>query len=297
MYKQLKNKIRVELIGANKIIEDLDISVKLEKTNETSPNYCTLTLYNLSDDTNNNIKQYMTGARIYLAQGEETAYQLIFQGDLRDIKKYKKPSKSSAKPRKKKKKAVQHYNEPSVTTEYDDTDVKTVIALQDGKKASLNDNFFIKSYKGFVSNKTVIKDILTTFRANNVPIGKIDSLPEIQYNNGKVYHGSAVSLLNSLCARVGGSFYIQNGVISITNNANRPSNIGLIFNGYNCAKPEEEKDFNIKLETPLVPTLNPNDWVMLDFQNVSGPHKIYKIESEFDNFGEANGSEIICRSK
>ena len=300
MYKRLENKIRVELIGplTGNIIEDLDISVKMEKTNETSPNYCTVTIYNLSEDTNNNIKQNMNGARVYLAQGEETAYQLVFQGDLRDIKKYKKPSKSSAKPRKTKKKGTTpHYNEPSITTEYDDTDVKTVIELQDGKKASLNDNFFIKSYKGYVSNKTVINDILNTFRANNVPIGKIDSLPEIQYNNGKVYHGSAVSLLNSLCARAGGSFYIQNGVISITNSANRPQNIGVIFNGYNCAKPEEEKDFNIKLETPLIPTLNPNDWVTLDFTNISGPHKIYKIESEFDNFGEACGSEIICRSK
>lgn len=299
MYKKLENNIRVELIGCNKIVEDLDISVKIEKTNETSPNYCTVTIYNLSEDTNNNILQNLTGARVYLAQGQETAFQLVFQGDLRDIKKYKKPTKSSAKPRKKKKKAATpHYNEPSITTEYDDTDIKTVIELQDGKKASLNDNLFIKSYKGYVSNKTVINDILNTFRANNVPIGKIDSLPEIQYNNGKVYHGSAVSLLNSLCARAGGSFYIQNGAISITNSLkSAPSNIGLVFNGNNCARPDEEKDFNIKLETPLVPSLNPNDWVTLDFKNISGPHKIYKIESEFDNFGEACGSEIICRSK
>ena len=306
MYKRLENKILVELIGLDKKIGDeLDVSVKIEKTNESSPNYCTVTLYNLSEDTNNDIKQYMTGARVYLAQGSETAYQLVFQGDLRDIKKYKKPSKSSGskytktgKLRKKRKSsATPHYNEPSVTTEYDDTDVKTVIELQDGKKACLNNNFFVKSYKGFVTNKTVINDILNSFRATNVPIGKIDSLPEIQYNNGKVFHGNATSILNSLCSRAGGSFYIQNGVISITNANNRPSNIGLEFNGYNCAKPEEEKDNNVKLETPLVPSLNPNDWVMLNFKNVSGPHKLYKIESEFDNFGEACGSEIICRSK
>ena len=34
MYKKLENNIRVELIGCNKIVEDLDISVKIEKTNE-----------------------------------------------------------------------------------------------------------------------------------------------------------------------------------------------------------------------------------------------------------------------
>jgi len=299
---KLETKIKLEIIGADIVVEDLDISVELKKTNEATPNYCTVTIYNLSDNTNNRIKDYATGARVYISQSGSDSYELVFEGNLRDSKKFKKPAKAKSKYTKtgklrkiKKSTVAPKYNSPSVTTEFDDTDVRTIMELQDGRKIALLDTYFSKSYSGKITNRQVINDILNNFRANSIPIGKIDTPIEIEYKNGKVFHGSAVSILRSLCSTAHASFYIKNGVISITNGTSVPQAYVVLLDGTNCARPEEDTNKEIKIDGPLLPTLNPNDWIMLDFKNVKGAHKIYKIESKFDNFGEASGSDLVVK--
>ena len=53
--KPLKTNIKIEIAGANKIIEDADIELEIKKTNEKEPNYCTVTIYNMADSTYNEI--------------------------------------------------------------------------------------------------------------------------------------------------------------------------------------------------------------------------------------------------
>ena len=303
---RIETKIRIELIGVDKVIEDLDIALKIKKTNEAPPNYCTCTIYNLSDDTYNLIKDNATGARVYVSEGGANLskdynlnYNLVFEGDLRDLKKFKKPSraKKPKKPRKKKAStAPQKYNEPAITSEFEGADVQTVIELQDGLKATLLDPYFSKSYADKFTNSQVIRDVLDNFRKNKVPIGKVDMLSEVTFKNGKVLHGYTLSILRMMCSSAMGSAYIKNGVVCVTNANSLPQVYAILLNGNNCARPEEDKNKEVKVEAPLLPTLNPNDWVMLDFKNVSGAYKVYKIEIEMDNFGQAAGSELTLKA-
>lgn len=307
---RLDTKIKLEIAGADIVIEDLDMAVEMKKTNEAPPNYCTVSIYNLSDDTTSKIKEFATGARVYYSNTKNSdgteSWDLVFEGTLRSSKKFKKPSTTkvskytkSGKLRKRRKaRAKVRYNSPAVRTEFDETDVKTILELEDGKKAALIDAYFSKSYSGKFSNSQVIKDILNVLRANNVPIGRVDKLSEITYTNGKVFHGSAVSILCSLCSTASGQCFIKNGVLSIVTGRNSDSVLyGVRLDGTNCARPEEDTNQEVKVEAPLLPTLNPNDWVMLDFKNVSGPHKIYKLETKFDNFGKSGGTELTVKAK
>lgn len=143
----LNLKIKIEILGANIVIDDADVKLKITKTDEAKPNYCTCTIYNLSEDTYNKINNKANSLRIYINHQEnqqDNNWVLIFEGNLRDLKKYKK-AKQKAKtklnkdgtPRKARKStakpAQQHYNEPPIRRE-GEVDIETIIELQDGIK-------------------------------------------------------------------------------------------------------------------------------------------------------------------
>src|SRR5574344_2617451 len=94
--KPLKTKIKIEIVGANKIIKDTDIELEIKKTNEKEPNYCTVTIYNMADTTYNEINDKALYVRCYVDIGAK-GYSLIFEGDLRNLKKDKKPRKAKSK--------------------------------------------------------------------------------------------------------------------------------------------------------------------------------------------------------
>ena len=86
--KPLKTNIKIEIAGANIVIEDADIELEIKKTNEKEPNYCTVTIYNMADSTYNEINDKAYYVRCYADIGMK-GYSLIFEGDLRNLKKYK----------------------------------------------------------------------------------------------------------------------------------------------------------------------------------------------------------------
>ena len=75
--------IKVEILGADLVIEDADIAVELTKTDEKKPNYCEVTIFNLADDTYNRINSRANSARVYV-DIDGLGYALIFAGDLRN---------------------------------------------------------------------------------------------------------------------------------------------------------------------------------------------------------------------
>ena len=90
--KPIKTKIRLEVVGADIVIEDANIDLEIKKTGEKEPNYCTCSVYNMSEDTINRIKDKAYHVNCY-ADINNSGYSLVFTGDLRDIKKWKKPRK------------------------------------------------------------------------------------------------------------------------------------------------------------------------------------------------------------
>ena len=83
--QQLYTKIKLEIVGADVIIENADISVDLKKSDDGTPNYCTVTIYNLSENTYTLLNSKTTHMRVYtdtndkayvLLLGEAISYEL-----------------------------------------------------------------------------------------------------------------------------------------------------------------------------------------------------------------------------
>lgn len=303
----LNLKIKLEILGTDMVIEDADVSVNIKKTDEAQPNYCTCTIYNLSDNTYNKLMDKANSVRVYINYQDEinketkdTNWILVFQGDLRDLKKFRKASTRAKKKTSKKRKSsntssgsmtIQHYNEPPIRRE-GDVDIQAIIELQDGIKGTFIDTFYSKSYSGKISNRQIIKDCVEYLKKNNIPVGRIDTIPEKTYVNGKVVHGQVINILKSITSDVNCTASCQNNVFSIINNKNENPNYSVVLDGDICEKPNFDTDKRIKVNAPLLATVNPTDYIQLNFVDVSGAYAVSKIEHNFDNFGQDYSSEV-----
>lgn len=283
-------KIKLEILGADFIIEDADMSISLKKTNEQKQNTCEIVIYNLSDDTYNKINEKTNAVRVYTDIDGE-GYVLLFQGDLRELKKHKKAVK---KTKKKTKSAKEHYNEPSIYREYSGNDIATKITLEDGIRQYYLDNYISKSYSGAVTNKTILNDLLQQAkRTNNIEVSaNFDDIQEYTFPNGKTCQGSFKSVLSSLCKTGNCECKINNNIVVIQNKAIQGNYFGYILDGYNCPKPEPGTDKKIEILAPFLPALNPLDFVRLNFEDYDGVYKVIGVESEIDNFGSRYETKV-----
>ena len=63
--QRLYTKIKLEIVDADMVIENADISVTIKKNDEGSPNYCTCVIYNVSQNTYNILNDKSNEIRIY----------------------------------------------------------------------------------------------------------------------------------------------------------------------------------------------------------------------------------------
>ena len=70
--QRLYTKIKLEIVDADIVIENADISVEIKKNSEGSPNYCTLNIYNISQNTYNIINDELTYRNNLLLPASET---------------------------------------------------------------------------------------------------------------------------------------------------------------------------------------------------------------------------------
>ena len=302
--KALKNRIRIEIAGANLVIEDADIEVEVKKTNEKAPNYCTVTIYNTSDTTYNTIKDKSLYVKVY-ADIRMQGYDLIFEGDLRGLRKYKKPSKSKPKSKYtkrgklrkvRKSTATPSYNEPAVRTEDDGADVKTIIELQDRIKTQFLNFHYTVAYEGKISNIEILKNCLKTLQAGNIGQGQIDTPKEFIFSNGYSYSGPIYNLMTQMAALGSCNLTIQNGTISCITKGGKNLDWVYVLDGTTCPRPEEDTNKEINVDAPILPGLNPDNLVKLDFDKINGVYKVYKIDTSINNYGgSGQGSKIVVK--
>ena len=300
--KPIKTNIRLEIVGADIVIEDADIELEIKKTNEAMPNYCTCIVYNMSDDTYNKIKSKAYYVNCYVDINGE-GYKLIFAGDLRDLKKPKKPRKrkKSKHPRKAKStssiKAEPKYFEPPIRTEDDGPDIKTIIELQDGLKTIFLNFPYSISYKGSVSSNKILSDAISTLQSGNSAIGQYDTPNEFIYPNGFSYSGPIFNLVSKLCARGGCRSSIQNGVLSVIRLGGKNIDYIIELNSTNCPSPEEDTNKEINVDAPVLTTINPDNMIYLNFNKINGIKKVYKLKTKVDNYGGNNqGTKLVCKT-
>jgi hypothetical protein len=67
-----------------------------------------------------------------------------------------------------------------------------------------------------------------------------------------------------------------------------------VLDGTNCPRPEEDTNKEINVDAPVLPALNPDNIVKLDFDKIKGQYKVKKIDTTINNYGgSGQGSKIV----
>lgn len=104
-----------------------------------------------------------------------------------------------------------------------------------------------------------------------------------------------INILKSITSDVNCIASCQNNVFSIVNKENKNIDYTIVLNGDICESPTFETDKRIKVIAPLLPTINPTDYIQLDFKDVNGAYRIAQVEHNVDNFGEDYTTEITLK--
>lgn len=297
--QRLYTKIKLEIVGANMVIENADVSVELEKSDDGSPNYCTVTVYNVSEATYTTLNDKANHVRVYAEVDDDQGYVLIFQGDLRDLikwKKYKATTLTKKGKKRKRKPAKVQYESPPITREASENDIATVIQLQDGIKDTFLNNFYSKSYKGAVTNKKILSDLLDYIKQRTtIGIGNMATLTEKTFAKGYVVHDTISGALRTIARTGNCTSLIENNVLNIYSNNATSDVYGYYLHSGICPRPEFNANKEVSVLAPFLPTIQVGNFVKLDFQDIEGIYPVKKIETKIDNFGKDYETNLTLR--
>ena len=278
--------LRLEIAGADLVIEDLDIDVEYVKTRASEPNKSTVTIWNIADDTFKRLlKTYAVD--IYSWYGDDEP-SLLFRGYI-DPKSIIKMSAAAGR--------INTAKGFLASTVKQDNkgqfDIPTVIELIDSKV----------NYMASKINKTYFSEVNTTqlindcIEAMGVGVGFIsENLPVKTYKNGYKLIGKPHVVLKTILNGLGAKFNITNSFIYIQmptdkNNAT----YAVVLNPQNSMQPDQQSDDTIIISTRLIPFLNANDWIKLDFKELQGLEQAYEIRGKCNNYGTAGTTEVVIK--
>lgn len=255
----------------------LDIDFEIERTSGEEPSLATITIWNLSNSTFNQIANKGNAFELYCAGGNDD-WSLLFRGT---------PYFATQE-------GAQGGNNTSRGfLQKDDAtggenDIATHLTLIDSLHA-FESATLSKSYQGNVSTRLIIQDCII---AMGVQFGdELTFYPEI---NNYVARGKCSKILNEICGKIGCKHIIENGVLHLFNGS-KPKIYGYLFNGNNSSKPELEQDDDVNLYhfvTKLLPNLRAGQYCRCDFETLNGIKEINKVVLIGNNYGTAGQAEI-----
>ncbi|MEE1122508.1 MAG: hypothetical protein UHU06_03025 [Acinetobacter pseudolwoffii] len=187
----------------------------------------------------------------------------------------------------------------------------TSLELADGT-ISLRDSYCSLSYAPNTSAKTIIQRCANEM---GVPVVYGDDVGELEsYKNGYSFIGQAKDALTEICNALGLSWSIQNNILNVILAGGTSTNRGLVFspqsglvgvperivqaeyksNKSNPKKTQKQKAKKEKLRkkagwkinTLLVPSVNPADLVKVESKGITGWFRVEKVSHR----GEYNGT-------
>ena len=267
---------------------NLHIGFQIDKDTTKESNKAKLEIYNLSDATRKKIEVPDTEVEIYAGYEKAGGAILAFKG--------------------------------SVTygfTRDAGTDCITTLDLADGTKA-MRDSYCSLSYAPGTSAKTIIQRCANEM---GVPVVYGDDVGELEsYQNGYSYIGQADGALTEICNALGLSWSIQNNILNIILAGGTSTNRGLVFspqsglvgvperiiqaeyksnksNPKKTAKKKAKKEkprkkAGWKIQTLLVPSVNPADMVKVESKFITGWFRVEKVSHRGDYNGTNWGSAM-----
>ena len=267
---------------------NLHIGFQIDKDTTKESNKAKLEIFNLSDATRKKIEVPDTEVEIYAGYEKAGGAILAFKG--------------------------------SVTygfTRDAGTDCITTLDLADGTKA-MRDSYCSLSYAPGTSAKTIIQRCANEM---GVPVVYGDDVGELEsYQNGYSYIGQADGALTEICNALGLSWSIQNNILNIILAGGTSTNRGLVFspqsglvgvperiiqaeyksnksNPKKTAKKKAKKEkprkkAGWKIQTLLVPSVNPADMVKVESKWITGWFRVEKVSHRGDYNGTNWGSAM-----
>lgn len=267
---------------------NLHIGFSIDKDTTKESNKAKLEIYNLSDATRKKIEAPDTEVEIYAGYERAGGAILAFKG--------------------------------TVTygfTRDAGTDCITTLDLADGTVA-LRDSYCSLSYVPGTSAKTIIQRCANEM---GVPVVYGDDVGELEsYKNGFSFYGQAKDALTEICNALGLSWSIQNNILNIILAGGTSTNRGLVFspqsglvgvperitqaeyksNKSNPQKTQKEKakkeepreKAGWKINTLLVPSVNPADMVKVESKWITGWFRVEKVSHRGDYNGNNWGTSM-----
>ena len=267
---------------------NLHIGFSIEKDTTKESNKAKLEIYNLSEATRKKIELADTEVEIYAGYERAGGAILAFKG--------------------------------TVTygfTRDEGTDCITTLDLADGTVA-LRDSYCSLSYAPGTSAKTIIQRCANEM---GVPVVYGEDVGELEsYKNGFSFIGQAKDALTEICDALGLSWSIQNNILNIILAGGTSTNRGLVFspqsglvgvperivqaeyksNKSNPKKTQKEKakkndprkKAGWKINTLLVPSVNPADMVKVESKWITGWFRVEKVAHRGDYNGTNWGSAM-----
>ena len=265
---------------------NLHIGFQIDKDTTKESNKGKLEIYNLSDATRKKIEVPDTEVEIYAGYKKAGGAILAFKGSVtygftRDV----------------------------------GTDCITTLDLADGTKA-MRDSYCSLSYAPGTSAKTIIQRCANEM---GVPVVYGEDVGELEsYQNGYSYIGQADGALTEICNALGLSWSIQNNILNVILAGGTSTNRGLVFspssglvgvperivqaeyksnksNPKKTAKKKAKKEkprkkAGWKINTLLVPSVNPADLVKVESKWITGWFRVEKVSHRGDYNGTNWGS-------
>ena len=263
--------------SSNNAESGLDMDFEIERTDGQEPSIATITIWNLSNSTFNQISSKANAFELFFARGNDE-WSLLFRGTPYFA------TQEGAKGGKNKSRGFLNKDEATGS----ENDVATTLILLDSLHA-FETARMSKSYQGTVDIGSIIKECAT---AMGVTIG--DQPSEYGTINNYVARGSCSKILNELCGKIGCKHIIENGVLHLYDNS-KPKTFGYLFNSSNSSKPQPELDNDVNLyhfTTKLLPNMRAGQYCQCDFETLTGTRQIVKVLLTGNNYGTAGQTEI-----
>ena len=260
---------------------NLHIGFSIEKDSTKESNKAKLEIYNLSETTRKKVETADTEVEIYAGYERAGGAILCFKGTVtygftRDV----------------------------------GTDCVTTLDLADGTVA-LRDSYCSLSYAPGTSAKTIIQRCANEM---GVPVVYGEDVGELEsYKNGFSFIGQAKDGLTEICDALGLSWSIQNNILNIILAGGTSTNRGLVFSPQSgligvperivqaeyksdksnpkktakrkAKKEKPRKKAGWKINTLLVPSVNPTDMVKVESKWISGWFRVEKVAHRGDYNG------------
>lgn len=282
-----KQAYKINFPKLNKSFENnLKINFSIEKDTTKESNKAKLEIYNLSETSRKAIEVADNEVEIYA--GYEDGAVLCFRGTV-----------------------TYGYTKDS------GTECITSLDLADGTVA-LRDSYCSLSYAPGTSAKTIIQRCATEM---GVPVVYGDDVGELEnYKNGFSFYGQAPECLTEVCNALGLSWSIQNNILNIILAGGTATNRGLVFSAQSgliglperivqaeyksnkttpkrkakqkAKKEEPRKKAGWRIETLLVPSVNPGDMVKVESRIITGWFRVEKVRHSGEYNGQRWNSEM-----